>query len=91
MKIKVTKVVSFCLLMILGFFLIRNIFMFKSRDGIYTLKKFYEQDENAIDLLILGSSHATIDIDSATLWDKDGIASYTLWGVVSLCGIHIFT
>ena len=35
------------------FGLIRNVFMFKSRDGIYTLKRFYEQEENSIDLLIL--------------------------------------
>ena len=80
MKAKVLKAGCFCILLFLFFGLIRNVFMFKSRDGIYTLKRFYEQEENSIDLLILGSSHTTVDIDSAMLWDQYGIASYTLWG-----------
>lgn len=80
MKKNIFRSLCFFLTLLLFLSIIHNIFSFKSRDGIYNMKKFYEQDENSIDLLIIGSSHTTVDIDSAMLWNKYGIASYTLWG-----------
>ena len=40
---------------LLGF---HKVFSFKYGDGIYSVTTFYEQEEDSVDLLILGSSHA---------------------------------
>lgn len=77
---KIIKLFVFCILSVMFCCIIHNVFMFKSRDGIYNLDAFYKQEENSIDLLIVGSSHTTVDIDSGLLWDESGISSYTLWG-----------
>ena len=52
----------------------------KSYDGSLMLQNFYEQPENSIDLLCIGSSHAFIDINTGVLWDEYGIPSYVLGG-----------
>ena len=59
-----------------------NIFSFKYGDGILGLKYLYEQDENTVDLLVLGSSHAFEDVNTAILYDRYGISSYILAGSV---------
>lgn len=40
---------------------------------------FYEQKENSIDVLMLGSSHMGVNVDGAHMWDNYGIASYAMW------------
>ena len=52
----------------------------KSYDGSLMMQNFYEQPENSIDLLCIGSSHAFIDINTGVLWDEYGIPSYVLGG-----------
>lgn len=66
--------------MIIFFSIIYNIYCFKYAEGIYGLKKFYELEENQVDVLVLGSSHAFVDINPAILWGEYGIASYDLGG-----------
>ena len=44
------------------------------------MTKFYEQDRNTVDVLILGSSHAFENINTGTVWDEYGMSSFLLCG-----------
>lgn len=59
---------------------INRVFKMKYGDGIYSLTKFYEQKKDSVDVLVLGSSHAFENINTGTLWDEYGMASYVLGG-----------
>ena len=65
---------------LLGF---RRVFSFKYGDGIYSVTTFYEQEEDSVDLLILGSSHAYQNINPMILWKDAGIAAYDLCGSIT--------
>lgn len=64
--------------MVLGY--VNQVFKAKYGDGIYSLTKFYELENNTVDVLILGSSHAFEHFNTGTLWDEYGMASYVLAG-----------
>lgn len=74
------KTVCFFLLLALTLGRADEVLALKSYDGLHTMQKFYEQPENTVDLLVLGSSHAYVNIDTGTLWDEYGIPSYDLGG-----------
>ena len=82
MKKSIIRIIFFILLlsMVLGY--VNKVFKVKGDDGIYGVTKFYELDENTIDVLILGSSHAFEDFNTGVLWEKYGIASYILAGSI---------
>lgn len=80
MKIKCVKVVSFICILIAALYMFNAIFCFKYGDGIYSIKKFYEQKKYTVDVLVLGSSHAFEDVNTAVLWQQYGIASYDMCG-----------
>lgn len=44
----------------------------------YRIQKFYDLEDNTVDVLVLGSSHAYADINTGVLWREYGIASYVL-------------
>lgn len=46
------------------------------------MKKFYEEKDNSIDVLFLGSSHMFVNANPSVLWDEYGIASYDLGGYI---------
>lgn len=73
-----------CFIIILGIVLlyVNHIFKFKYGDGIYDVTKFYELDDNTVDVLIVGSSHAYENINTGVLWNEYGMASYILGGSV---------
>ncbi len=80
MKSSVFRIVCFLTILILVLFSINRVFKFKYDDGIYSLTKFYEQKEDSVDLLILGSSHAFAAFNTGVLWEREGIATYDLCG-----------
>ena len=51
-------------------------------DGIYSMKRFYELEDDSVDVLFLGSSHVFETYNTSVLWDEYGIASYVLGGSV---------
>lgn len=61
---------------------VNQVLVLKRADGITTMKDFYAQEENTVDLLILGSSHSGMNLDAETFWSEYGISSYALWGSV---------
>lgn len=65
---------------LLGF---HKVFSFKYGDGIYSVTTFYKQEEDSVDLLVLGSSHAFQDINPMILWNDAGIAAYDLCGSIT--------
>ena len=78
----VIRILTFITILLLVFFKFCSVFNFKYGDGIYDLTKFYEQEKNTVDVLILGSSHAFENFNTGTLWDEYGIASFSLCGSV---------
>ena len=61
---------------------------FKSTDGCYPAEMFYQQEENTVDVLCLGSSHTYTNINPAILWDEYGMI---LPDRTRRCGILIIT
>ena len=59
-----------------------NMLSFQYWDGILGLKYLYQQEDDSIDVLVLGSSHAFEDINTQVLYDEYGIASYVLAGSI---------
>lgn len=71
-KIVLFSVVCFCVLNILF-----NILRLKL-DEADTMKIFYEQPRDSVDVLALGSSHVFGSINPALLWEEYGISSFDL-------------
>lgn len=70
------KCTCFTLIVILIMTYISSVLSFKNDDGAYIMTKFYDQEEDTVDVLVLGSSHAFMDINPAILWNEYGIAAY---------------
>lgn len=75
--IRITCFVALLLCVLAG---VNQVLKVKYEDGIYSMTIFYAQEENSIDVLILGSSHAFVDINTGVLWDEYGMAAYNLGG-----------
>ncbi len=79
------KKISVILLLIIfafSFEAINRILSFKFDDGIVQIRKLYKHEKNSIDVLFLGSSHVFLDVNTQTLFDEYGMASYVLSGSV---------
>lgn len=73
----IRKVSAFILLLLFSFQLFYQIFRSKMDEGD-TWKIFYEQENNSIDVLAIGSSHLFGSINPAILYHDYGIVSYVL-------------
>lgn len=82
MKKSLLRIICFVLIlgMVLGY--VNKIFKVKFEDGIYGVTTFYELNDNTVDVLFLGSSHAFLGFNTGTLWEEYGIASYVLGGSI---------
>ncbi len=80
MKTSVIRIIGFIIVFTLVLTSVNSVLKFKYGDGIYSLKKFYEQKNDSVDVLVLGSSHGFADFNTGILWDKYGIAAYDLCG-----------
>lgn len=77
-KTNMVKVTSFLLIFVLIIAGLNGIMRFKYSDGIKSIDTFYELDENTVDVLILGSSHAFSNFRPNVIWDEYGYSSYIL-------------
>ena len=82
MQKSVVKILAFAACTSLALALVWNALRFKYGDGIADADLMHAQQEDTIDLLILGSSHAFENINTETLWDDHGIASFVYGGSV---------
>ncbi|SCZ78622.1 SGNH/GDSL hydrolase family protein [Pseudobutyrivibrio xylanivorans] len=78
MRKTIIRISGFLLILVFALGYYKSIFSFKSADGIGQMEQFYNQPENSIDVLVLGSSHAFVNFNNGTLYDEYGIASYNL-------------
>ena len=74
------RVVAFLLVLTTLIIIWNSWFRYKSYDGSLMMENFYEQPENSIDMLCIGSSHTFVDINTGVLWNEQGIPSYVLGG-----------
>ena len=71
---------------ILVFFLLAGVLVsqlnrmlaFRYEDGIRQMEGFYKQPRGSVDVLVMGSSHAYVNIDPAVLSKEEGISAYDL-------------
>lgn len=82
MKKSAMRIICFLLILILLLYGTGSILKFKNGDGIYSLTKFYELEDNTVDVLVLGSSHAFENFNTGLLWDKYGMSAYVLGGSI---------
>lgn len=78
MKKSLIRSVCFLLLLAMTLCYTNKILKIKYLDGVYDVTAFYELENDTVDVLILGSSHAYQNINTGTLWSEYGIASYIL-------------
>ena len=73
-----------CTLIVAGmiFSVVNRILLVKREDGITETIQFYAQDRNTIDLLVVGSSHAGMNMDVGSFWNERGISAFVLWGSI---------
>lgn len=79
---KAIKCTCFVLIFIAVLTYVSSVISFKGEGSAYTMTQFYRQDEDSIDVLVLGSSHAYVDINPAVLWKEYGIAAYDMGGSI---------
>lgn len=72
--------ICFLAVLLLAIYIVDATLQFKYEDGVLTMEDFYQYPENSIDVVLLGSSHVGSNIDPTQLYEKQGIASYVLWG-----------
>ena len=64
------------LLFAVTFFAVDRVFNFKTEHGIRQARDMYAQPKNSIDVVFMGSSHIHCGINTALLWEENGIAAY---------------
>ena len=75
--IKIIKVIVFLVLLFALLKLLSGIFVPKISQEIHTVKSFYTEPENSLDVVFLGDSAVYRGISPIALWDNYGITSYT--------------
>ena len=78
MKKNIIKIICFVCVLALLLGCTDMVLKFKYSDGIKQIKQFYKEEENSIDVLLLGSSHAFLNIYPEILWRDFGYSSFNL-------------
>ena len=79
MKIKIIKIISFVLIFFVLLYAVNNVLKFKY---FYLFDSFYKLKNNSIDVLLLGSSHSYVNINSFYLYKLYGISSFNFGGSI---------
>ena len=82
MKVKIIKIICFVLIFCILLYSVSRVLRFKYKEDIAVFDLFYKQPKNSIDVLLLGSSHSFVNINSFYLYKLYGIASFNLGGSV---------
>ncbi len=78
MKRNVIKIVGFLAILSIILIRINDLLCFRYTDGITQMDHYYKLDEDTVDVLVLGSSHAFVNVNPTQFYDEYGIASYNL-------------
>ena len=76
------KALAFLIVFLLLGGLIMNVMIFKQEDGTLPVHNYYSLPRDTVDVLVLGTSHAGMNVSTKTLWDEYGIAGYRYWGSI---------
>lgn len=79
---KAGKGILFVLIFLAIGALLMCVLEFKYEDGTLPVHNYYSLPKDTVDVLILGTSHAGMNISTKTLWDEYGIAGYRFWGSI---------
>lgn len=74
------EIIAVLLIFAVGMFSVYSVLSFKYIDSVFKMEMFYEQPEDSVDILVLGSSHSYQGINTAVLWEEYGYAAYDLCG-----------
>lgn len=80
MKKKVCRIVGFLLILTVVMLKVNDVVAFKYTDGVTQMEEFYNQEKGSVDVLVLGSSHAFVNVNPAMLEEEFGIRAYDLCG-----------
>lgn len=78
--IKTLVIIFFLLFFQFCFRAVNRLLEIRSIHGIDQMRYFYDQPFNSVDVLLLGSSHVHVSINTATLWEEYGMTAYDLSG-----------
>lgn len=79
---KKIKTISYILILFFVVWIVDKPLKFHCSNNSQNMIEFYEMPENSIDVLILGSSQAYVNINPIALWQDFGITSYILAGPI---------
>lgn len=77
---RIVKLIGFLALAFFLWLMVRDTLVMKRDDGITSMKIYYEQPADSVDVLFAGSSHSSYNIAAEELWNRYGISFYQLWG-----------
>ena len=77
-RTNIIKTIAFLLLAAVIFSCLNSILVFKYSDGFKQMDAFYRQDDDTVDVLILGSSHAFESFIPSVFWDNYGYSSFIM-------------
>ncbi|MBE5882071.1 MAG: hypothetical protein E7289_07195 [Lachnospiraceae bacterium] len=80
MKKNIVRIVGFLLILSIVILKLNDVVAFKYTDGVTQMEYFYELPKDTVDVLVLGSSHAFVDVNPEILYDEYGLAAYDLCG-----------
>ena len=76
---KIIRALAFFLVLALVYGAVDTVLKIKN-DDVRTMVMFQKVEPDTIDVAIIGSSHAGMNIDNYQIWKETGIASFCLWG-----------
>lgn len=87
----IAKTILFLLLIVWMLSGVVKVFNYKQTGGGGGWQRFYAAEEDSIDVMVFGSSHAHCSVDLGYLWDEYGMAGYTLSaGSQNIAGTYYF-
>ncbi len=77
-NLQLLHITLFMIIFVILFSVACRILSFKYDDGILQMRQFYRLDRDSVDILVLGSSHAFVDIDPEIIKEYTGAETYDL-------------
>ena len=75
---KIIRALAFFLVLALVYGAVDTVLKIKTYD-MHTLHALNQMEEGTVDVVIVGSSHAGLNIDNRQIWYDTGIATYNAW------------
>ncbi|MBQ7563118.1 MAG: hypothetical protein IJT16_03910 [Lachnospiraceae bacterium] len=79
-RINLIKAIFIIVIAVVTYVMLDRILLLKSEDGIEQIKAMYQQEEDSIDVLFVGTSHTYCHANTGLLWSEFGISAYNLGG-----------